>query len=65
MTHKFQPGDELMFEDHRSRFSRPIPVVVHELLGAPDGCYTVKPLPALHNGPKITAFEDELWRKSK
>lgn len=59
MTHRYKPGDELDFEDHRNRFSRALRVRVKELIGDPPNTYTVAALPA---GPNFSAFEDELSR---
>lgn len=57
MTHKFKPGDELWFEDHRNRFARGLRVRVKELIGTPLA-YTVYPVPY---GANFTAFEEELY----
>lgn len=61
MTHKFSPGDELWFDDHRNRYTRPVLVKVKELIGTPPRTYTVCPVPC---GANLTAFEEELYAAS-
>ena len=56
MTHKFKPGDELAFDDHRNRYTRPLRVtVIH--LAKPGECYVVEPVP---RGRQFACHEAEL-----